>query len=286
MRSRSGRWVFHSLTLALAGLVLLGGPRNAHATLALQAFVDGVLEVTIPAGNNGANEIDLGTTTVPLILNAPNGNTLQVFGSVSVTNALGGSGVAQLNSSALSILNAPVGSPPAVNPNTTHTISLHITSTGFTFPASPILLSGSASGQFSIITNSGATTVLGDSAHAWAFADPSNTLFGEPTGTPGPLPVPTSATAVTVLNSGVLTAVDATNSPYSSGPTGVVLGYSGAYSMTERLDFTLTKNTELVGRQNVETAIGVVPEPATLAMAFSALPLLGLAAWRKRRKSA
>jgi len=295
MSSRLGQWASLSFALAMAGAVLLGPATKARATLTLEAqettgatvnatlyaqdgsgvgatvqnFFGGgtalttVADSSIPGGATTPDgEIDLGATNAGITF----GN-FSVRGSTSDSDSPGTSTFAQLISTSLSVTN---------NTSVAHTITLVISDTGFTQPTPP-LFGASAGGQFNVVSGSGAT-VAGDAAQALAFAGfgANNGLFGN---------------SVSVQNFSYSTATDPTNptttASFSNNVPNSILGPGTvSYSMTVELVFTVAGNNILSSRSDSITAVNVTPEPATLAMAFSALPLLGLAAWRKRRKSA
>jgi len=269
MRSRLGQWASLSFALAMAGAVLLGPATKARATLTLNAVETG--GPTLNVVDNGPGDINpavgnitLGNTTTPITF-----GDFSVLGSVSTSDSPGNNLLTQLVSTALSITN---------NDSVAHTITLMISDTGFTKPSPPVF-GASASGTFNVADDpiTGlplAPNVNGNSAHALAFADFTNTLFG---------------TGLKVQDFSFSTDTQGlTTATYSNNVPNTIVGPSTTpYSMTVELVFTVAGNNQLSSRNDTITAINtVVPEPATLAMAFSVLPLLGLAAWRKRRKSA
>jgi hypothetical protein len=278
------RWASLSFALAMAGAVLLGPATKARATLTLVATETsgptlvaqdnqvagtvinagalGVLTTTISDSLPAAGQLGLGGLSGVVF-----GDFL-VSGSVSTSNSPGSPGLAQLISSSLSVVNTTA---------VAHTITLQISDSGYTMPTPP-LFGATAGGTFNIVTDpiTGAPlapTVNGNSVNALAFANFSNSLFG---------------TGVTVQNFSFSTdTTNLTTSSYANTVPNTILGPGTIpYSMTVELVFTVAGNNELSSRNDTITAVNVVPEPATLAMAFSVLPLLGLAAWRKRRKSA
>jgi hypothetical protein len=284
MRSRLGQWAPLSFALAMAGAVLLGPATKARATLTLVATETGGptlvaqdnqgMGVAINAGALGplvTTIADSLPATGQLGLGGASGvmfGDFLVSGSLSTSNSPGFPTLAQLISSSLSVVNTTA---------VAHTITLQISDNGFTRPTPP-LFGATAGGTFNIATdpNTGAplaSNVNGNSANALAFANFSNTLFG---------------TGVTVQNFTFSTdTTNLTSSSYANTVPNTILGPGTIpYSMTVELVFTIAGNNQLSSRNDTITAINVVPEPATLAMAFSALPLLGLAAWRRRRKSA
>jgi len=290
MRSRLGPWASLSFALAMAGAVLLGPATKARATLTLVAqettgggpvtatlvasdqvtvlgtvvntgaLLGGSAPVTVADANAAAGSLGLGSTG-----SVPFGDFL-VSGSLSTSNSPG-TALAQLISSSLSVVNTTA---------VAHTITLFISDSGFTKPTPP-LFGAVAGGTFNVVVDGNgnplAPNVNGNSANALAFANFSNQLFG---------------TGVSVQNFSFST--DTTNliqDGYSNTVPNSILGPGTTpYSMTVELIFTVAGNNQLSSRNDTITAINAVPEPATLAMAFSVLPLLGLAAWRRRRKSA
>jgi len=286
MKTRFRRWATPTLALALAGLVLLGTAPRAHATLTLEAREDGGPTILIaqdgsPAGTAGVQNFFLGGTSPTTVgdnslpgdsIFPDNNITLgtavntsitfgdfSVAGSVSQDNKPGTPTFATLFSNALTVKNNDL--------TMAHTIDLIISDTGFTGPVNPVF-SASANGQFQGLGRN----LLGDTAHATAFADFTNALFGM---------------GVTVQDF-MFTAVSGTASQSYANDAGPVFpGISTTpYSLTVRLTFTVAAGNQLSNRGDSVEANAAVPEPATLAMAFSALPLIGFAAWRKRRPSA
>jgi len=282
MRTRLSKWAFPSIALAMAVAALLGPATTARATLTLEAREDGGATILIaqdgsPAGTPGVKNfflggtssttvsdmsapgdamfadgsIALGSTTVPITF-----GDFSVLGSVSSSNSPGGL-FAQLISSALSVTN---------NTAVAHTIDLLISDNGFTGPANPTL-SATAGGTFNGLGNN----LSGDTAHATAFADFTNSLFGM---------------GVTVQDFSFAATPGLAPQTYANNAGPVFPGNPTVpYSMTVRLTFTVAGGNQLSSRNDSIFANATVPEPATLAMAFSALPLIGIAAWR-RRKSA
>jgi hypothetical protein len=281
MKSRFGKWL--PATLALAGLVVAGASRDARAqTLVLRSTIDGTPATyssdqnatppsasnssawagatIVPDNNPTAGQLGNGTTSTPIIIPVTGGN-LEVFGSLSTTTSPGSGGSQsppEITSSSLHVENLS---------SSTHTIVLQISDVGFTSPPSPVTFSATASGSFDPIN--GNSSVAGASAVAQAYAD--TTYFGNSFTTQN-------------FSSGTAPA----NSPifsYNNSATAGGFTYSGSYSMTVQLTFVLPPNTELTGRSNVELAqISGVPEPASVVMFSSALPLVGLGWWVRRRR--
>jgi len=266
MTIRFGKW--SPALLALATFALLGQPRAEAQTPALELIatttpVGGGTTTTLDVLDNSALDqnpaigvITLGSATTPL-----NFGPLQVFGSISSSNATAGSGnLAQLASSALTIIN---------NTGTAQSDNFRISDQGFRFPPSPLTLFGTASGTFSPVPGSGNSTVDGSSAQALAFAD--TTKFGN---------------QFTVQNFTVPPSPGSPQLSYANTQSASGFSYSSAtgYSMTVQLLFTIGAFTQLNGRSNVEQAVSAVPEPSTVVMAVAGLPVLG-GYWLRRRRS-
>jgi len=253
MRTNFSRWFPNTLGLAVAGIALLGSTPSAHATLTLKASEDGGSFTTFV--DNGPLDLDPATGVLQLANNTIFGD-FTVNGSISTSNSPGGS-LAQLISDSLSVTN---------NTGASHSVNLQISDTDYGGPNPPVL-SASAGGTFNVA--SPATSVLGSTAHALAFVDFTNSLFGmqhtvqDFSFTAGNLPLDSYANTV--------------------GPTTV--GSGSPYSMTVQLIYTLAGHNILSSRGDSITATAV-PEPATLAMVLAGLPLVGFVAWRRRRKSA
>jgi hypothetical protein len=143
------------------------------------------------------------------------------------------------------------------------TLQILVSANGFTSPQSPPPLNVSDTVSGSVLTG----TLTNGSAQG--FADASNTLGGE-------------GFAGAALSFGPTTG-GTNNASFSQ--SGVVDGFSpngSPYSLTFIETFTLSAGGSItVTGGNVEA---VVPEPANMMAALSAVPFLALGAWLRRRK--
>jgi hypothetical protein len=257
------RSLFRALApLALAGLFLLASTPGAFAApsgvLTLTATETGGPTLTVVDGGAGDADgsvngsISLGTTTTPITF-----GDFSVLGSVSTSNSPGAT-LAQLVSSSLSVTNTT---------GALHTINLQISDKGFTSPF-PATFGATASGTFNVDPNFSVMSVLGSTAHATAYADFTNTLFG---------------TQHTVQDYS-FAAGDVTTDSYANTVAHVIPGpQSSPYAMTVQLVFDVAGHNILSSRNDSITA-SPVPEPATLLSMAVGLPLLGLGAWVRRRR--
>jgi len=235
---------------------------SVYATLELRATEVGGPSIDIIAGVTpgqtfGPNTIVLGSATVPLVF-----GDFDVFASLSSSNSPGGPFLADIDSSAFKVVNRTGGA---------HEIILTISDNGFTQPPSPVALIGTASGTFSLNGNGPSNGTA--SAIATAFADPGNAKF---------------VNGFSVLNQTFTSGANPIQGSYSfTSPLTGPLNYGApGFSMTVGLDFVVPGNMQLNGRSDVEQAFGVVPEPSTVVMALTAVPVLGYLGWRRRRTQA
>jgi len=263
MPKRYTRWLV--VGLIAAGSSVVGPLSGAQAAplLEIRAAIDGgpfTLDVVDngPGDNNPAvGIIALGSATVPI-----NFGGLLVFGSVSSSNAPGGV-LSQVASQSLQVVNTS---------GATHTVLLQISDRDFNLPPSPLTLSGTASGTFSPVTGTGNTQVGGSTATALAFADPGDVKF-------------VNGFLVQNFTTGPPAAAGTPLLSYANTQSAGPLSYATAYSMTVQLTYTLPNNVQLNSRSDVIQAVSaaVVPEPSTVVMALSGLPLLG-GLWLRRRQ--
>lgn len=71
------------------------------------------------------------------------------------------------------------------------------------------------------------------------------------------------------------------SSALSMNPPGTIITTSATYTMTALYEATITSGTRLTSGGGTVT-LTAVPEPSTLALVLGALPLMGLAAYRRR----
>jgi len=139
-----------------------------------------------------------------------------------------------------------------------HTLTVMISATNFTAPTTPpdVLLRESIGGTTPAI-NSGA-------GNAISFVSKAGAAPAAPTLTPD---------------------ITGNSLGYASNATQLITsGLSAPYTIMQTYVITLNAGSELqfTGRTNLVSA---VPEPATVAMALTALPILGLGAWVRRRRA-
>jgi len=141
----------------------------------------------------------------------------------------------------------------------TKTLNLWITQSNYTLPVGAVLgVSSSLGGSVSLGT-------LGGTDIFQAYADKNNNLFGTTDYTNGPQ----SATF--------------NGSSYDTGTAaGLFNNSNGVYSLTSDVTFVLSG-----GKANYSSEVDVtaVPEPGTVALALTGLPILGLL-WARRRRRA
>ena len=151
----------------------------------------------------------------------------------------------------------------------TDSITIKIAAQGYTLPTSTSLLTSAASGSSAIYT-SGSTASL--QSYAAAGNAGLGTIFSGTT---------TGAHGGTITGAGnVATAYVFTP---SSASTGFVS--SGGYSIGQMLTISLGAGDTATLTLNSNVQAAVVPEPATVAMALTALPLLGFGAWARRHRA-
>jgi len=253
----------------MAGATFAGPIREAHAILALAAdvgsgaaLVFAVDNNVIPAGYTpGAGYVQLidqdptvgilSLGTAPVIVDG-----LSVSGSLheqTIASSPGDFNI--LSSSSLEVENI---SGSAV------TVELAVSGTDYTPPVTQAFTTGSGTW----VTAGGSTIELN-----W-YNDPLNGQGAE-TGTdaPGGLVDTFSDTAGPVLDS----------FSHTGGPFAV--SDLDPFSMTLRVTATLAVGGSLISRGQSEVKpLAVVPEPGTLAMAFMAVPLMGVGYRLRRRR--
>jgi len=112
------------------------------------------------------------------------------------------------------------------------------------------------------------------------FLDNSNTLFGQPAG--GSTPQQSASASLSAPGTLPLAYNPAT-------PTADVPGGT-PFSMTDVLTFTFTlgkgSGQDTAAASFTTTADAIVPAPSGVVLALTAIPLLGLGAWLRRRRLA
>jgi hypothetical protein len=162
------------------------------------------------------------------------------------------------------------------NGSTAETLSIVVSANYFSSPTAPPALT-----LYDVVNGTTASgpannpTSVSVTGTAQGFANTSNVL-GD-TGGLGAI----AGTALSFQASGLSTNFSPTSGGTMSGNV-TVDSLPAPYSLTFVETFTLSAGGSLtVTDGNVQV---VVPEPATLMMAFSAVPVLGLGAWLRRRQ--
>jgi hypothetical protein len=232
------------MAATLAGAVTLGMSAPARASIQLRITEVGVPGATVTVTNP--------VNTGPVNFTGPLGDfTINVaFGS---SNSPGGV-IGFVQQGTNSIVN---------NSGATHELLIDVSAQGFTSPTSPPPVGVLDSFAATIVTGTVTGTFKGT-------ADATNALFG--TG---------------YTNAGLNLSFTATGPANSVAANGVAsTGFSPAgatYSLSSFADLNLTGGAILTGHLGNEVTFPAVPEPASLAMAFSGLGLLGGAGWMRRR---
>jgi hypothetical protein len=237
------------LAAVLAGAVVLGTPRAAHAYIEVDYSVDG-------SARTFGNSSNTGTVFF-------GGDLLGVYNvalNFSTTNTPGNNALALVTSS-----NNTVTTDTGVSG--THTLTIYVTSLDFTNPTSPppTVLGTASSGTTAAGSGKVTVTYAG-------YADATNTKFGTQVAA-GPGSYDIVATGGQGGNGG---GPALTN---SFSPNGA------KYSLTDVLKI---QTTDSVNITNVTGNVNVTPTPAPAGavLALSGLPFVGLGAWLRRRKQA
>jgi len=305
MIRRFSRWS-PTLAAVAAGLLFLSAPQGARATLYFEVvqpdfnFNNGSIIPVDPTvgtinsvvfidqnfaaphfqvGADGGTEVDLVLPDQNPVLGilSPSGST----NPVQVGNFLVTASTAQTSQS-LGVASVTTTSTQVQNNDTVeHVQYIRVGNTGFTSPTGNVTWAYS----FSASSITGAGSVAN-----WAWDDPGNVILG---GTASPFTTiggdtdNLSATAILLVGGTPNSVYDQnTNSfPRFTGTTNVG---AGPYSKTLEFDVTLSPGSILATRSNLlSNSATAVPEPGSMALAFSGLTLLGLFGWRRHgRKSA
>jgi len=250
---------FLPLVALLVGATILGAPAPARANFAVTVFVDGVNQnVSLDAGSDDnsfgvhANVTDF-KVSIDALSNwagSQSGSLMSSNSNNKVTTNFGPSGG-------------------------THTIEIVISENGWLAPTgSPLLVSNSAGGSIGSSGNS-----ISVAATNQGFLDTSNALAT--TSSPGG-----SSTALQSASAS-LTGTGTASLNYNPG-TAVNPNVPGAtpFTLTQKFKFTVTTNGNLASTAGTSATVSVTaaPAPAGLVLALSALPVLGVGHWLRRRR--
>jgi len=288
MMLRFGKWL--PAMLVVAGFALLGAPRDAHALLVLEGTIqyDNSTRPTIvwatqdnstypggiPTSINGGPVVQLQNTT-PFSGTGSGSLTLAAIGPITLQDSAGNpiTGYTVLSSTTTTskALNGDsiFSNAAAIVNNTGATVHTNIATGDNNFVGPANQASGSASGTW---TSAGGTLY-----NTFFYDDPSN---AQPI--PGPLGV--NGTIPGLFGSLSLTVPSSPPTISLSGDTGTVtVSDPGPFAEILRFQFDLVTGGTFVARGQNEFKSAVVPEPVSIAMAISGLPVLGLL-WSRRRR--
>jgi hypothetical protein len=233
--------------VAVASALALGTSARADLVLTLQEDSGTVVTVDVPANTGPAIfSGDINHSGAVLV------GDFTILISVGTSNSPGGSS-ALVSQGSISITN-----------NTTSSLELkvNVSAQGFTSPNSPPPLTVLDTFAGTLVNGSVTGTFKGT-------ADATNALFG--TG---------------FTNSGLNLSYSASGFSQSisqNGSASAAFSPNGStYSLSSFTDLTLGGGSVLTGHLGNEQTVPT-PEPASLAMAFSGLGLLGGAGWLRRR---
>ena len=244
------------LAVPALALTLLAAPA-ARASLYTQYSIDGgsYISLLTNVGSLGGSSHTFEDTN----------SDVHISGQSSAKNA---SPLSKLLTSTVELMNGD---------STAHTIVVQVSGVGYTLPTGPVLILGSSLGG----------TV--DARGAARSGGPNNTAQYETFLNNSTSPYDTSGNSTNLIpNSAQILPTPIP--PLTAGfnlPSGMVslnrTTSTSAFTVTQTLTFVLQAGASInyAGSSNV----AAVPEPGTIAMAFTALPLLGLGYWRHRRRS-
>jgi hypothetical protein len=242
------------LAVALAGVIVLGGPAGARADFSLQVYQDGVL---LDSKSFNTNQIQVNQTF----------GSYYITGNILFTNSPGDVNNGNIQISGMTIEN---------NDGLTHTLALVLSASNFTSPGqagSQMVLSSTAS-----ITGTGLLNGS-DSFTYQGYADANNNLFG--TTSPPPLGGVGSAGAVTTGLSSFSTTAGNLTQGATDTKTATFIRTQDLYSLTSISTFTMNGGGTIGFTTSTAAAL---PAPAGIVLALSGAPLLGLGHWLRRRR--
>ncbi|MGH7173831.1 MAG: hypothetical protein ACRELG_26415 [Gemmataceae bacterium] len=249
---RLAKWL--SCMAALAGAALLAAPPEARADLEVQISTDG--------GNSWTTIIDVASGTTMTNVPGMNGSFSFLVLSAS-SNSPGTSSSDALLSLDMQFANGT---------SSTATLDIRVSDVGFISPGSGTDLELTSGSSGTVSDNEGTAPNLSVDALTYqSYADNSNTLFGTAgAATPG-----SQAAAFTPSADGLSAAFDSNASADFSST-------SNTYSMTETYAITLAGSNFV---DFASTTDPTTPAPASMMMAFTAVPFLGLGAWLRRGRN-
>jgi hypothetical protein len=179
------------------------------------------------------------------------------FSGKGTNNGTFGTGAAGLDIGGLTVSSTGAGS-----------VTIYLTQTNQMVPTGLGTLTATVTGGF---------TTGGGTASLVAYGNDTNLAYGNATGQAGTSP-PLSGTSnvATTATLGV-----------NNGKSSTAFSATAPYSMTEALTITFTSGggSASFSTDSFTTFAATAPEPGTIAMALTALPLLGLGAWARRRRT-
>jgi hypothetical protein len=237
---------------ALASVAILGAPASAKADFAVE-----IITLSNPGGtiihDGGAGDLD-GIKNNQIIFSYTDAS-YNIVGSLAFTNNPGNADLATLDIDyAMSTISTTGGTN-----GTGGAAQLLVSATDFTAPnGNPLTLTSQINGN-----GTGPSGTL----TAQQFANNDDLLFSTSGSTPGPQgPFDTSAA-----------------SGYGSAAS-TQFTKTGNYSVTEQMDFNLPTNSHTTG--DFSSDLTPAPAPAGLLLALTGMPVLGVGAWFRRRKTA
>ena len=228
------------------------------------AFAAVLAGVALATPNRARADLDLTWSLAPGLIgssatdsfispiNATSGSFTVTGSAVGTNSGAFGPGVAGLDLSTISITSSAPG-----------TVTLYLTENNQTSPVGLGILSAAVTGQF---ISGGGTVAL------TAYGNDTNALYGNGLG------------GGTVPPIGGLTNVATPTVGLGAPPGATQFFATSPYTLTEILTINFT-TAGTAALSSDSRALFATPEPGTIAMALTALPLLGLGAWARRRRT-
>jgi len=245
---------FLPFVAVLVVAAMLWSPIQAQASFAVK-----IVTLTNPGGTiiNDGGAGDLDTLVNNSITVNYSDASYHLVGTISTTNAPGTALLAQVD----------VSYNINTNPGTGGAASLSASASGFTQPsANPLLMTSSLNGNGTNGPNGAGSISLQQFV---ATSGSNNALFT--TSGAGVFSTPTQGP----FNSGA---------PYNAANTSVGFSQAGPYTITDVLSFNLTSASNTSGDAQSNVTPNAVPAPAGLFLVLSAMPVLGVGTWLRRRR--